>query len=221
MKYIIVDIDGTIASHEGIRGHHEYDKVRLDKPIPATIDLINALSDSYNIIYLTGRPESCRASTELWIGENIKFKEETFTLTMGEFLTLEFLEPMNLSQNELARNIGVPSSRINAIIKGKAKITLDTDMRLCIFFEKTEGFFLRIQEDLDRREHISGLYMRTTKDHRKDYIVKKELLYRFMDDAKITKDDISFVIDDRLSVIDMWISEGLFVFNVNNGKGEF
>lgn len=85
--------------------------------------------------------------------KNIKFKEETFTLTMGEFLTLEFLEPMNLSQNELARNIGVPSSRINAIIKGKTKITLDTDMRLCIFFEKTEGFFLRIQEDLDRREH--------------------------------------------------------------------
>jgi addiction module HigA family antidote len=78
--------------------------------------------------------------------------EETFTLDIGEYLTLGYLEPMNLSQNELARNLGVPSSRINSIIKGHTKITLDTDLRLCKFFEKTEGFFLHIQEELDRRE---------------------------------------------------------------------
>ncbi|MCL2566541.1 MAG: HigA family addiction module antitoxin [Alphaproteobacteria bacterium] len=78
--------------------------------------------------------------------------EETFNITIGEFLTFEFLEPMELSQNALAKAIGVASSRINSIIKGHTKITLDTDMRLCLFFEKSEGFFLRVQEDLDRRE---------------------------------------------------------------------
>lgn len=78
--------------------------------------------------------------------------ENEFILTIGEYLTIGYLEPMALSQNELARNIGVPSSRINSIIKGKTKITLDTDMRLCKFFEKTEGFFLGIQEEIDRRE---------------------------------------------------------------------
>lgn len=78
--------------------------------------------------------------------------EQEFTLSIGEYLTLGYLEPMGISQNQLARDIGVPSSRINSIIKGKTKITLDTDMRLCKFFEKTEGFFLSIQEEIDRRE---------------------------------------------------------------------
>jgi addiction module HigA family antidote len=78
--------------------------------------------------------------------------EETFSINMSKFLFYEFLEPLELSQNALAKAIGVPSSRINSIMKGKTKITLDTDMRLCIFFEKSEGFFLRVQEDLERRE---------------------------------------------------------------------
>jgi addiction module HigA family antidote len=75
--------------------------------------------------------------------------EETFTLDIGKYLTLGYLEQMSLSQNELARNLGVPSSRINSI--GHTKITLDTNLRLCKFFEKTEGFFLHVQEELDRR----------------------------------------------------------------------
>jgi addiction module HigA family antidote len=82
----------------------------------------------------------------------MKKHPEELSMTIGKYLTLGYLEPMGLSQNELARNIGVPSSRINSIIKGHTKITMDTDARLCKFFEKTDGFFLHIQEDMDRRE---------------------------------------------------------------------
>lgn len=73
-------------------------------------------------------------------------------LTIGDYLIEGYLAPLNLSQNALARAINVPAGRINEIIKGSRKITIDTDLRLCKFFEKTEGFFLRIQEEIDRRK---------------------------------------------------------------------
>jgi antitoxin HigA-1 len=44
----------------------------------------------------------------------------------GEVLLHEFLEPMDLSQNQLARHLGVPPRRINEIVLGKRRITADT-----------------------------------------------------------------------------------------------
>jgi len=73
-------------------------------------------------------------------------------LTMGEYLVEGYLEPLELSQNALARAINVPVGRINEIIRGTRKITIDTDLRLCKFFEKTDGFFLSIQEEIERRK---------------------------------------------------------------------
>ena len=48
----------------------------------------------------------------------------------GEILQTEFLEPLGLSQNRLAREIGVPPRRINEIVHGKRAITADTALRL-------------------------------------------------------------------------------------------
>ena len=69
--------------------------------------------------------------------------------TLGEVLTTEFLEPLNLSQNALAIAIGVPSNRINGIINGTRGMTADTDLRLTKYFGLSEGYFLRIQEQIE------------------------------------------------------------------------
>lgn len=72
--------------------------------------------------------------------------------TIGEILKEEFMEPYNISQNALAREIAVPSGRINEIIKGKRKITADTDLRLTKYFGLSKGYFLRMQINLELLE---------------------------------------------------------------------
>lgn len=79
----------------------------------------------------------------------------------GEILLEEFLSPIGLSQNALARAIGVPPRRINEIVLGKRSVTADTDLRLARYFGLSEGFFLGLQTDYDlmarRREIGSAL----------------------------------------------------------------
>lgn len=59
----------------------------------------------------------------------------------GETLLEEFLKPMELSQNALARAVHVPPRRINEIVLGKRAITADTDLRLARYFGMSEGAF--------------------------------------------------------------------------------
>ena len=70
----------------------------------------------------------------------------------GEVLLQEFLIPMNLSQNALARAVGVPPRRINEIVLGKRAITADTALRLAKTFGTSEGFWLGLQGDYDIEE---------------------------------------------------------------------
>lgn len=63
----------------------------------------------------------------------------------GEILQTEFLEPLGLSQNRLAREIGVPPRRINEIVHGKRAITADTALRLSRFFGTTAQLWLNLQ----------------------------------------------------------------------------
>jgi len=76
----------------------------------------------------------------------------------GEILLEDFLKPMSLSQNALARAVHVPPRRINEIVLGKRDITADTDLRLARYFGLSEGFFLGLQMDYDlmqRRREIA------------------------------------------------------------------
>lgn len=78
----------------------------------------------------------------------------------GEILAEEFLQPLHLSQNALARAIGVPPRRINEIVLGKRAVTADTDLRLARYFGLSDGFFLRLQNDFDlmeRRRKLGGV----------------------------------------------------------------
>ena len=70
----------------------------------------------------------------------------------GEILLEEFLKPMELSQNALARAVNVPPRRINEIVLGKRTVTADTDLRLARYFGLSEGFFLGLQADYDLME---------------------------------------------------------------------
>ena len=70
----------------------------------------------------------------------------------GEILQEEFLLPMNISQNALARAAGVPPRRINEIVLGKRGVTADTALRLAKVFGTSEGFWLGLQADYDLEE---------------------------------------------------------------------
>jgi len=67
----------------------------------------------------------------------------------GEVLREEFLLPMDISQNALARAAGVPPRRINEIVLGKRAITADTAIRLAIVLGTSEQFWLGLQSDYD------------------------------------------------------------------------
>lgn len=70
----------------------------------------------------------------------------------GEILREEFLKPMGVSQNALARAIHVPPRRINELVLGKRSVTADTDLRLARYFGISDGVFLGLQNDYDLME---------------------------------------------------------------------
>ncbi|HLB41489.1 MAG TPA: HigA family addiction module antitoxin [Gammaproteobacteria bacterium] len=70
----------------------------------------------------------------------------------GEILLEEFLNPLSISQNKLARDIDVPPRRINEIVHGIRAITADTDLRLSRALGTSEGFWLGLQVDYDLEE---------------------------------------------------------------------
>jgi antitoxin HigA-1 len=77
----------------------------------------------------------------------------------GEILLEEFLLPMNVSQNAVARATSVPPRRINEIVLCKRGVTTDTALRLAVAFGTSEGFWLGLQADYDleeAREAIKG-----------------------------------------------------------------
>ena len=70
----------------------------------------------------------------------------------GEILLEEFLLPMQISQNRLARNIGVSPRSINEIVHGKRAVTADTALRLARHFGTSEAFWMWLQADYDLEE---------------------------------------------------------------------
>jgi antitoxin HigA-1 len=67
----------------------------------------------------------------------------------GEILLTEFLEPLGLSQYQLARSIAVPARRINEIVHGDRRVSADTALRLARFFGTSERFWMNLQTRYD------------------------------------------------------------------------
>jgi len=70
-------------------------------------------------------------------------------ITPGEILLEEFMIPLGVSQNKLARDLDVPVGRVNDIVKGRRSITSDTALRLAIYFRMTPEFWVNLQSRYD------------------------------------------------------------------------
>lgn len=71
--------------------------------------------------------------------------------TIGEILKEEFMDPMGLSAYRIAKDIGVPTSRIQEILKGKRRVSAETSIRLGRYFGVSEKYFINMQNDIDIR----------------------------------------------------------------------
>ncbi|MEA3415070.1 MAG: HigA family addiction module antitoxin [Thermodesulfobacteriota bacterium] len=78
-------------------------------------------------------------------------KELIDPITPGEILRDDFMEPMGLSINKLARDLIVPPNRISEIVNGKRAITVDTALRLQRYFKVEAQFWLNLQSEHDLR----------------------------------------------------------------------
>jgi antitoxin HigA-1 len=67
----------------------------------------------------------------------------------GEILLEEFLQPLSVSQYHLAKEIGVPARRINEIVHGQRRISVDTALRLARFFGTSDRFWINLQSRYD------------------------------------------------------------------------
>ena len=79
----------------------------------------------------------------------------------GEIIREEYLEPLNMTQQQLADALGVTRVRINEIILGKRSITPDTAFRLSKYFNTSPDFWLNLQINVDMWD--------TFQLHQKDY----------------------------------------------------
>lgn len=98
----------------------------------------------------------------------------------GEILLEEFLKPMNISAYRLAKETGIPESKISDIIKGKRNITASISIKLGKFFELNPQFWIGIQNDHDIREESHKLakqliVMKTFRDFYVEQKVKRKV----------------------------------------------
>ncbi|GAQ00907.1 toxin-antitoxin system antitoxin subunit [Companilactobacillus farciminis] len=77
--------------------------------------------------------------------------DKIITPKISEILREEFMNPLNLSAYALAKNINVPTSRIQDILHDRRQITVDTSIRLGRFFGVSDKYFLNLQNDIDLR----------------------------------------------------------------------
>ena len=72
-------------------------------------------------------------------------------ITPGEILREDFMEPLDISINQLARDLSVPPNRISEIVNGKRSISADTALRLQRYFGVEAQFWLNLQTEYDLR----------------------------------------------------------------------
>ena len=76
-------------------------------------------------------------------------KDEFAAVTPGEMLKEEFLAEYGLSQNQLAKTIGISPNRIAEIVNNRRRITADTALRLSLYFGNSPEFWLNLQSHYD------------------------------------------------------------------------
>lgn len=74
----------------------------------------------------------------------------------GEILLEEFLIPFEITAYKLAKDIGIPQTRVSEILKGNRRITADTALRLSRYFGNSAKFWLGLQVDYDLEEEANS-----------------------------------------------------------------
>ena len=104
--------------------------------------------------FVSGGKMAMPTMSRLWIITERKHLVKTEVLDPihpGEILQEDFLQPLGISINRLAREIGVPAGRISTIVNGKRSITADTALRLGMYFGVSPELWLNLQSDYDLR----------------------------------------------------------------------
>lgn len=70
-RAVIVDIDGTLALRTGDRSPYDWHRVGEDEPNSVVVELVQVLDSRYRIILMSGRDESCRRQTEMWLDAQV------------------------------------------------------------------------------------------------------------------------------------------------------
>jgi len=73
-------------------------------------------------------------------------------ITPGEILLEEYMKPLELSQNKLARDLDVPPGRISDIVNARRSITADSALRLARYFNTSPDLWLGLQIDYELRK---------------------------------------------------------------------
>jgi len=76
-------------------------------------------------------------------------REEFAPVTPGEILKEEFLAEYGLSQNGLAKAVGISPNRIADIVNNRRRITADTALRLSLYFGNSPAFWMNLQAHYD------------------------------------------------------------------------
>ena len=84
-------------------------------------------------------------------------EERLPNITPGEILREEFLLPMGITPYRLAKDTGMPPTRVSQILKGRRRITADTALRLSRYFGNSAEFWLGIQDEYDLRDQEDEL----------------------------------------------------------------
>src|SRR6202048_2505329 len=96
-------------------------------------------------------------------------RNEFAPVTPGGMLKEEFLEEYGLSQNQLAKAVGISPNRIAEIVNNRRRITADTALRLSLYFGKSPEFWMNLQAHYDlkvARRGLSPQEIRRIKGHR-------------------------------------------------------
>ena len=119
---IIVDLDGTIAIHNG-RGPFEYDKCDTDLPNKAVIDLVTKyMLDDYVVIFLSGREDSCKLKTAKWLMDNV----------CPDYIDMEHDELYMRKTGDFRKDTVIKKEIFDRYIKDKYYVEFCLDDRDCV-----------------------------------------------------------------------------------------
>lgn len=92
--------------------------------------------------------------------------KKVFAIHPGDILKSEFMEPMGLTSYRLAKELHVPTPRVNDIVLGKRSITADTAVRLGAYFGLPAQFWMNLQADYDLRHAQAAVEIKKIKPRR-------------------------------------------------------